>query len=118
MGIQPNECLRVEMTVKTPGLEMATRRTGLDASYRRADEVANDAYEELLLDIMQGDRSLFLSYREVKSAWQVVDPLLQGWAAQKDEMPEYEAGSWGPVEADKLFDGKCRSWRNSLELPP
>ncbi|MCD4689178.1 MAG: glucose-6-phosphate dehydrogenase [Desulfuromonadaceae bacterium] len=118
MGIQPNECLRVEMTVKTPGLEMATRRTGLDASYRRADEVANDAYEELLLDIMQGDRSLFLSYREVKSAWQVVDPLLQGWAAQKDEMPEYKAGSWGPLEADKLFDGKCRSWRNSLELPP
>lgn len=118
MGIQPNECLRVEMTVKAPGLEMATRRTGLDASYRRADEVANDAYEELLLDIMQGDRSLFLSYREVQSAWQVVDPVLQGWAAQKDEMPEYAAGSWGPAEADDLFDGKCRSWRNSLELLP
>lgn len=118
MGIQPNECLRVEMTVKAPGLEMATRRTGLDASYRRADEVANDAYEELLLDIMRGDRSLFLSYREVKSAWQVVDPLLQGWAAQKDEMPEYTAGSWGPAEADRLFDRKCRFWRNSLELLP
>ncbi len=118
MGIQPNECLRVEMTVKAPGLEMATRRTGLDASYRRADEVANDAYEELLLDIMQGDRSLFLSYREVQSAWQVVDPVLQGWAAQKDKMPEYAAGSWGPAEADDLFDGNCRSWRNSLELLP
>jgi glucose-6-phosphate 1-dehydrogenase len=118
MGIQPDECLRVEMTVKAPGLEMATRRTGLDASYRHKDEVANDAYEELLLDIMQGDRSLFLSYREVQSAWQVVDPVLQGWAAQKDEMPEYAAGSWGPTEADDLFDGKCRSWRNSLELLP
>ena len=118
MGIQPDECLRVEMTVKTPGLEMATRRTGLDASYRRKDEVANDAYEELLLDIMRGDRSLFLSYREVKSAWKVVDPLLQGWAAQKDQIPEYPAGSWGPAEADRLFDEKCHFWRNSLELLP
>ncbi len=118
MGIQPDECLRVEMTVKTPGLEMATRRTGLDASYRRTDEVANDAYEELLLDIIKGDRSLFLSYREVQSAWQVVDPLLQGWAAQKDDIPEYAAGSWGPVEADRLFGEKCRFWRNSLELLP
>ncbi len=118
MGIQPDECLRVEMTVKAPGLEMATRRTGLDASYRRTDEVANDAYEELLLDIMKGDRSLFLSYREVQSAWQVVDPVLQGWAAQKSEIPEYAAGSWGPAEADGLFDEKCRFWRNSLELLP
>lgn len=118
MGIQPDECLRVEMTVKAPGLEMATRRTGLDASYRRTDEVANDAYEELLLDIMKGDRSLFLSYREVQSAWQVVDPVLQKWTAQKDEMPEYTAGSWGPVEADRLFDGKCQFWRNTLDLLP
>ena len=118
MGIQPDECLRVEMTVKAPGLEMATRRTGLDASYRRTDEVANDAYEELLLDIIQGDCSLFLSYREVQSAWQVVEPVLQGWSSQKDEMPEYAAGSWGPAEADDLFGSKCRSWRNSLELLP
>ena len=118
MGIQPNECLRVEMTVKTPGLEMATRRTGLDASYRRADEVANDAYEELLLDVMKGDRSLFLSYLEVQSAWKVVDPLLQAWQERKDAIADYAAGSWGPAEADELFDGKCRFWRNSLELLP
>lgn len=118
MGIQPNECLRVEMTVKAPGLEMTTRRTGLDASYRRAEEVANDAYEELLLDILQGDRSLFLSYREVQAAWQVVDPLLQAWTAQPGGIPEYAAGSWGPLEADRLFDGNCQFWRNSLELLP
>ncbi len=116
MGIQPDECLRVEMTVKTPGLEMATRRTVLDASYRREDEVANDAYEELLLDILKGDRSLFLSYREVKSAWRVVDPVLQGWAAQNRPLAEYAAGSWGPTEADALFDCDCHFWRNSPEL--
>ncbi len=116
MGIQPNECLRMEMTVKAPGLEMATRHTSLDASYRRKDEVANDAYEELLLDIMKGDRSLFLSYREVESAWQVVDPILQGWAAHKGPIPEYAAGSWGPAEADQLLDSKCRFWRNSPDL--
>jgi glucose-6-phosphate 1-dehydrogenase len=118
MGIQPEECLRVEMTVKAPGLEMATRRTGLDASFRRADETANDAYEELLLDILEGDRSLFLSYEEVTSAWRVVDPLLQRWAADRSGPAIYLAGSWGPTEAERLLDMKCRFWRNSLNQLP
>jgi glucose-6-phosphate 1-dehydrogenase len=118
MGIQPNECLRVEMTVKTPGLERATRRTGLDASYRRADEAANDAYEELLLDIIEGDRSLFLTYEEVKNAWRVVDPILQRWAADGSTPAVYPAGTWGPPEADRLLEMKCRFWRNSLDQLP
>jgi glucose-6-phosphate 1-dehydrogenase len=118
MGIQPNECLRVEMTVKTPGLERATRKTGLDASYRRADEAANDAYEELLLNIIEGDRSLFLTYEEVKNAWRVVDPVLHRWAADGSAPAAYPAGTWGPVEAERLLEMKCRFWRNSLNHLP
>ena len=66
LGIQPFDCLRVEMTVKEPGLELNTRQTSLDASLRRVNEVHNDAYEELLLDVIEGDRSLFLRYDEVE----------------------------------------------------
>jgi glucose-6-phosphate 1-dehydrogenase len=116
LGIQPNECLRMEMTVKKPGLEMITRRTSLDASFRLADEAANDAYEELLLDIIEGDRSLFLNYDEVESAWQVVDPVLRDWANKTDLPARYPAGSWGPEEAESLFDCECRLWRNSLDI--
>ncbi|MEZ4598564.1 MAG: glucose-6-phosphate dehydrogenase [Syntrophotaleaceae bacterium] len=116
MGIQPDECLRMEMTVKKPGLEMITRRTGLNASFRRADEVTNDAYEELLLDLVKGDRSLFLNYDEVESAWEVVDPVLQRWGEQKEPPSRYAAGSWGPEESGRLFDKQCWYWRNSLNL--
>lgn len=117
IGIQPEECLRVEMTVKTPGLEIATRRAGLDASFRLPDEAVNDAYEELLLDIIEGDRSLILDYDEVESAWRVIDPILQSWQAEDSSLTRYPAGSWGPEEAEKLFDKKCQFWRNSLEKP-
>jgi glucose-6-phosphate 1-dehydrogenase len=44
-----------------------------------------DAYEELLMDVIQGDRSLFLRYDEVKAAWNVVDPFMHAWA--EDERP-------------------------------
>lgn len=115
IGIQPNECMRLEMTVKTPGEALATRQTGLDASFRRADEIVNDAYEELLLDIILGDRSLFLSYEEVEQAWRVVDPVLQAWSKPGADLHRYRAGSWGPSEADRLFDDPCRFWRNTLE---
>jgi glucose-6-phosphate 1-dehydrogenase len=69
LGIQPEECIRIEMTVKEPGLEMKTRTSSLDASFRNSDEKVVDAYEDLLLDVLKGDRSLFLNFDEVEHAW-------------------------------------------------
>ncbi len=62
LGIQPCECLRMQVTVKEPGLDMQTRQRSLDAQLRSAQEKPIDAYEELLLDVIDGDRSLFLRY--------------------------------------------------------
>ena len=115
MGIQPEECLRVEMTVKEPGLEMRTRQTSLDASFRNEDELATEAYEDLLLDVIEGDRSLFLRYDEVEGLWRVVDPVLKVWATERDYIHTYPAGSWGPKESRDLFDRADQRWRHSLE---
>ena len=116
LGIQPSGCLKVEMTVKVPGLEMNTRQTSLDASFREDDEVYTDAYEDLLLDILEGDRSLFLRYDEVEHAWKVVDPVLRAWAMERDYIATYPAGSWGPEESRRLFERENQTWRNSLQL--
>ena len=113
MGIQPDECIRIEMTVKEPGLEMKTRTSSLDASFRNHDEKAIDAYEDLLLDVLKGDRSLFLRFDEVEHAWRVVDPILQTWANERDYVVTYPAGSWGP-EDSRLFEKSAQSWRSSL----
>ncbi len=113
LGIQPEECIRIEMTVKEPGLEMRTRTSSLDASFRNPNEKATDAYEDLLLDVLKGDRSLFLRFDEVEYAWRIVDPILQTWAIERDYIAVYPAGSWGP-EDNRLFDKESQTWRSSL----
>jgi glucose-6-phosphate 1-dehydrogenase len=113
LGIQPEECIRIEMTVKEPGLEMKTRTSSLDASFRNSDEQVVDAYEDLLLDVLKGDRSLFLNFDEVEHAWHIVDPILQTWAIERDFVATYPAGSWGP-EDSRLFDKDGQGWRTSL----
>jgi glucose-6-phosphate 1-dehydrogenase len=114
MGIQPYECVRLEMQVKEPGLEMKTRTTSLDASFRQEHEAAYDAYEDLLLDVIEGDRTLFLRYDEVEWAWRVVDPVLSVWSQERDYIHTYPAGTWGPSETQRLFDKEDQFWRHSL----
>jgi glucose-6-phosphate 1-dehydrogenase len=116
LGIQPDECLRAELQIKVPGLEMKTRVTQLDASYAKDKEDKLDAYEALLLDVIAGDHSLFLRFDEVNWAWKVVDPILKVWSMERDYIHTYPAGSWGPHEANRLFEHEDQAWRNSLNL--
>lgn len=113
-GIQPRESIKVEMTAKEPGLEISTQQISLDAAMRLEGEDSIDAYEELLLDVIKGDRSLFLRYDEVKAAWKVVDPVLEVWASDTSYIDTYPSGSWGPQGAEKLFDHPDQGWRRHI----
>ena len=115
LGIQPCECLRMQVTVKEPGLEMQTRQRSLDAQLRTPRETPIDAYEELLLDIIDGDRSLFLRYDEVEWAWKAVDPVIRHWGQDPNPIPTYPAGTWGPPESRRLFEKPEQHWRHSLD---
>jgi len=116
LGIQPDDCLKMELQVKAPGLDLETRTISLDASYRKQGEDNFDAYESLLLDVMEGDHSLFLRIDEVEAAWKIVDPVLKVWAVERDFINTYPAGSWGPRGTYRLFDRDDQFWRHSLEL--
>lgn len=116
LGIQPNDCMKMELQVKVPGLELHTRTISLDATYRKASEEEYDAYEGLLLDTMLGDHSLFLRYDEVEWAWRVVDPVLKVWAMEREFINGYQAGSWGPRGTYRLFDRDDQFWRHSLDI--
>ncbi len=115
LGIQPNDSLRMEVQVKMPGLDLQTRTISLDATYRQGEEVDYDAYEELLLDVMQGDHSLFLRIDEVESAWRVVDPVIKVWSMEREFINNYQAGSWGPRGTYRLFSREDQFWRHSLD---
>ena len=104
----------IEIQAKEPGLDMHTRQLQLAASFRHRDERSLDAYEALLMDVIDGDRSLFIRFDEVEWSWRVVDPILRAWSQGDDYISRYRAGSWGPDEADRLFDAEDHHWRNSI----
>ena len=116
LGIQPEECVRLEMQVKQPGLELLTHTTQLDTGRDVYGSLQLDAYEALLLDVIENDRSLFLRYDEVHWAWEAVDPILKVWDTEREFIHTYPAGSWGPESDNRLFDRDDHNWRNSLDF--
>lgn len=115
MSMSPEESLRLEITVKEPGLEMETRQISLDAPFRCDHHEKADAYEGLILDVLEGDRSLFLRIDEVERAWAIVDPVLNNWSTERDYISSYPAGSWEPGEVSRIFDKPEHHWRHVLE---
>lgn len=114
LSIQPEESMRMEIHVKQPGLDMNTRVMQMNASFLKTNEQTLDAYETLLLDVIEGDRSLFIRFDEAEWAWRVIDPILKFWTVEREYIPTYPAGSWGPTEANRLFDSDDQIWRNKL----
>ena len=70
-----------------------------------------EAYERLLLDAMLGDATLFTRADEVEEQWRIVDSFLERWDGRAPDFPNYDAGTWGPVEGDELLHRDGRSWR-------
>jgi glucose-6-phosphate 1-dehydrogenase len=111
--VQPDEGIMLRFGAKVPGLGMDVRSVTMDFTYGSAFSVDSpDAYETLILDALQGDASLFTRADEVEEAWSIVDPLIEAWAsAPEPSLPDYDAGTWGPPEADELLARDGRRWR-------
>ncbi|MBC6419635.1 MAG: glucose-6-phosphate dehydrogenase [Prochloron sp. SP5CPC1] len=114
MRIQPNEGISLRFEAKMPGSELRTRTVDMDFSYGSSFGMATaDAYTRLLLDCMLGDQTLFTRADEVEEAWRVITPALAAWDAPADpaSIPQYEAGTWEPTEAEFLINRDGRRWR-------
>jgi glucose-6-phosphate 1-dehydrogenase len=111
ISMQPQESLGMEVNAKLPDTEMNTRVLRLHASYRERSAAELDAYATLLLDVIEGDRKLFIRYDEVEWSWRVIDPALRAWDNARETIATYPAGSWGPKEANALIEGE---WRDSV----
>ena len=114
MRIQPNEGISLNFEAKMPGPDLRTRTVNMDFSYGSSFGMATaDAYHRLLLDCMLGDQTLFTRADEVEAAWQVVTPVLNAWESPSDpnSIPQYEAGTWQPTEAEFLLEREGKRWR-------
>lgn len=114
LRIQPNEGIALRFEAKMPGPDLRTRTVDMDFSYGSSFGMATaDAYHRLLLDAMLGDQTLFTRADEVEEAWRVVTPALSAWESPADPstVPQYEAGTWQPPEAEFLMNRDGRHWR-------
>jgi len=105
LRIQPDEGLSLSFLSKVPGMRMLRRQVKMDFNYGSSfGTVSPEAYERLVLDAMMGDSTLFTREDEVEHAWRFVSSILDGWqASEATQLPQYEAGTWGPEEADELL---------------
>ncbi len=93
----PELSLNLGALIKKPGLAMTSMPVELSVVEQpQSDEV--DAYERLLMDAMHGDATLFVREDVVEAAWAIVEPVLDNVTP----VHEYEPGTWGPAEADRL----------------
>ncbi|MCY0877859.1 MAG: glucose-6-phosphate dehydrogenase [Firmicutes bacterium] len=110
--IQPDEGISLRFGAKQPGPEIKVRTVNMEFLYGTSFAgTPPEAYERLLLDAMIGDSTLFTRKDEVEAAWALVSSILYGWQRARGPIPTYEAGSWGPREADDLIERDGFRWR-------
>jgi glucose-6-phosphate 1-dehydrogenase len=111
--IQPDEGVSLTFEVKPPGPDLCVSPLSLDFKYEQAfGNSPPEAYETLLEDCIEGDSTLFTRHDWVELAWSLMDPFIQTWQISKPrDFPNYEAGSWGPKEADDFLQRDGRRWR-------
>lgn len=98
--IQPDEGISLAFQAKVPGAGVELQTVRMDFDYERSfmHEPA-EAYERLLHDAMEGDRTLFTREDGVERGWEIVAPILES----PGPICTYAPGTWGPVEADALI---------------
>lgn len=111
--IQPDEGTALKINCKVPGPASPIQPVKMDFRYGSYFGVsAPEAYERLILDCMIGDSTLFAREDEVFNSWKLLTPVLDYWQSTKpDGFPNYQAGTWGPKQADAMMALAGRKWR-------
>lgn len=112
--LQPDEGVELQMMNKIPGIasQMNIQENKLDLSFNDTyqDQRVIDAYERLMLEVLNGNQSLFVSRDEVEAAWTWADSIIDAWQATSEAPKPYAAGSWGPVSSISLIARDDRQW--------
>ncbi|WP_019027874.1 glucose-6-phosphate dehydrogenase [Colwellia piezophila] len=112
--LQPDEGVELQMMNKIPGIasQMRIQENKLDLSFSDTynDERVVDAYERLMLEVLNGNQSLFVSRDEVEAAWIWADSIIEAWKTTNEAPKPYAAGSWGPVSSISLIARDDRQW--------
>jgi glucose-6-phosphate 1-dehydrogenase len=112
LRIQPEEGISLRFLSKLPGSGMKLRPVTMDFKYGSSFGVRSPAaYETLLLDVLEGDATLYTRQDMVDASWQAVQPILDVWENTRFDFPNYPAGSWGPAASDEMLARQGHEWR-------
>ena len=117
IGIQPEENISLSLMAKLPGLDReGIRLRSVPLDIRMPDAFAGPtrriAYERLLLDLIEGDQTLFVRRDEVEAQWDWVDAIRASWTEHGVTPKSYTAGSWGPSAAIALTERDGVHWHD------
>lgn len=112
--IQPETDIRIRFQAKRPGPEMNLHPVDMIFNYMEEfDGKEPEAYETLLLDVMEGDPTHFMRADQVEAAWEIITPILETWQSREPmDFSNYAPGSWGPEDAEALIARDGRNWIN------
>jgi glucose-6-phosphate 1-dehydrogenase len=115
IGIQPEENITLSLVAKVPGLDrdgISLRKVPLNIAMPDAftGTQRRIAYERLLLDLIEGDQTLFVRRDEVEAQWSWVDRIRANWAKEALLPKAYTAGSSGPSAAIALTERDGVTW--------
>jgi len=113
INVQPDEGISLRFEAKVPATRMQLAPVMMNFRYGTAfGGPVPEAYETLLLDAMLGDPTLFARHDFVEASWTLITPVHEAWRAEAAAaLPQYEAGEWGPKEADAPMAADGRRWR-------
>ena len=117
IGIQPEENISLSLMAKVPGLDrdgMRLRSVPLDIAMPDAfvGAARRIAYERLLLDLIEGNQTLFVRRDEVEAQWNWIDAIRETWTEADLKPKTYSAGTWGPSSAIALAERDGVSWHD------
>lgn len=112
IGIQPEMDIRLRFQAKRPGQNLILSPVDMVFNYEQAyEEHEPEAYETLLLDVMEGNATLFMRVDQVEAAWKIIMPILETWEARQPvDFPNYAPNSWGPEDAEALIARDGFNW--------
>ena len=112
INVQPDEGISLRFNAKIPGTRIQVAPVMMNFRYGTTFQgEVPEAYETLLLDAMLGDPTLFARHDFVEASWALITPINEMWRADRTPVPTYEAGEWGPKEAEALIEKDGRRWR-------
>jgi glucose-6-phosphate 1-dehydrogenase len=111
--IQPDEGISLRFGSKVPGNALDIHPVNMEFRYGTSfGTEPPEAYERLLLDCMVGDPTLYTRGDEVEASWRWISRVHEMWAKKAGKaIPTYEAGTWGPADADALLTRTGHTWR-------